>query len=138
MGGWEIKSSKSVDLPNTPSDATSVMNTNKLVTRSCNMEVWLFLVDEECVRYPDAFYKIGPNWELLYPWSLPEGQSWILPKLPEVEIQCKVLEWENKQAVKTQQSLEPHAHTDRKIIETERKRETNQVEQIETERTDLC
>lgn len=55
------------------------------------MKVWLFLIDEECIGYPDVFNEFRPDGEGLYTGSFPKGQSRVSPELPKVEIQSEVL-----------------------------------------------
>lgn len=49
-------------LPYTTCYRTGMMNTNKFIAGCCNVEVWLFLVHEKCIRYPDIFDKLWTNW----------------------------------------------------------------------------
>lgn len=64
---------------------------NEFVRSGSYMEVRLFLVNEERVRYPDVLDELGADGERLDAGPLAEGESRIRPELAEVEVQRKVL-----------------------------------------------
>ena len=80
------------------------MNTNKFIASCGDVKVGLFLIDEKGVRDPDILDELRTHGEGLYTLPLVEGKSWISPKLPEVKIQCKVLEKHKTQSI-------PRIHT---------------------------
>lgn len=67
------------------------MNSNELVWCGCNVEVRLFLIDEERVRDPDVLDKFGAHGERLDAEPLAEREPRIRPELSKVKIQREVL-----------------------------------------------
>jgi hypothetical protein len=68
-----------------------VVDANELVACCSDMEVGLFFIDEECVRYPDVFDELGSNRQGLDARTLSERKPWVRPELTEVEVQREVL-----------------------------------------------
>lgn len=56
--------------PHAASDAAGVVNTYELVAGGRTVEVRLFLIHEERVRYPDVLDKLRPHGQCLHPGLL--------------------------------------------------------------------
>lgn len=68
------------------------MNANKFVACSSNMEIRLFFVDKESIRYPNIPNKFRANRKGFDACPFLIGEPWICPELPEVEVQCEILQ----------------------------------------------
>lgn len=79
------------DSPYTSCYTPRVVYPNELVAGGGNVEVRLLLIDEERIWHPDVFDKLRANAERLDAGPGSECESGVSPKLPEVEIQRKVL-----------------------------------------------
>lgn len=64
---------------------------NELIASGGDVEVRLFLVDEERVRHPDVLDELRADAQRFDPRAFPERQPRVRPELTEVEIQCEVL-----------------------------------------------
>lgn len=64
---------------------------NELIGSGGNVEVWLLFIYKKCVRYPDVFDEFWTHGKGFHPLLLVEGQPWVRPELPKVEVQGKIL-----------------------------------------------
>lgn len=79
-------------VPNTSCDRSRMVNTDKFVARSGDMEIRLLLVNEESVRHPYIPNKFRSNRKSFNAISFFICESRIRPKLSKVEIQCEILQ----------------------------------------------
>lgn len=68
-----------------------MVNTDELIAGGGDVEVRLFLIDEEGVRHPDILDKLGPDAQRLDARPFSEGEPRVGPELSEVEVKSEVL-----------------------------------------------
>lgn len=82
------------DVPNTSQNFSRVQNSQKLIICGGIVKVSCFLIDKECVWHPDQLYVLCSDHQFFQSVSPFEREAGILPELPEIHVQCEVLEKE--------------------------------------------
>ena len=79
------------DSPQAVQNVTVGFDTKEGILGCGNMEPGIFSVGEESVRPPDLSEHLVADAQLVLHLSI-EGESWVVPKLPEVKVQSEVLQ----------------------------------------------
>lgn len=64
---------------------------DELIGSGGYVEVRLLFIYKECVRHPYVLDEFRAHGERFHPLLLVEGQPWVRPELPKVEIQREIL-----------------------------------------------
>lgn len=105
--GWE----RFRDVPNTSVDLSLRADSEKGIGCSGHMEVCRLLISEERIWHPDLVGHFSSDRHLVEVGTLDEGESFVSPRLSEVEIRREVLKSEssNQTQTKTRQQIQANS-----------------------------